>query len=1282
MSKLNKIIAFLAVLVSCLPAGAQVSNTSAPYCQGTYATGLCNQPGPSNTAGNSINDFIDCVQTTGAVNNINNCGSGCNGLGNNFALYCSHYLQVNAGQTISMTVQSGITYAQGFAVWIDWNQDNTFATTEYMAGSNTVPSAATPTTLIFTIPSNTPPGSYRMRVRCAFATTGPNITPCGQHGFGETEDYNIYVGMSPPPTAVAAVTAAVASPTICEGASISLSATPNGTVGITYTWKGPNNYSTTTQNPIIANATTSMTGIYTITANNGACPGTHTVSVRVVGYPQFTMSVPAATICQGGSIFTGVTFTGGVTVPGAFQYSWTPGFSSGVLNPAASTTSISPLLLPTSQTLGINVYTIIVTPTAWACPNYTTVTITINNPLTPTLVVPGPVCNTSAQQMLSAVPGGGTWAANQAVTPQGLFNPAAAVNYTTSVTYSVSAGNCVVSNTAMLQVAKFNPATLSGSLNMLCSLDGAVNLMALVTNTFSGQWTGQFVNTNSFSPTGIPSNTYTLKYKATSTPSNNFNNNIYDYSTVCPDSSFLNVVVFNPPTPTIVPIVPMCTNARTVELKATPLGGTWSQNSGVSVGGIQTPSLCNFFPNTNTVVYTAGIGTCIASSSATFVVAQFIPATLTGTIPNQCVSGNPINLMSIVSNTNGTWTGLGISSPNVFSPANLPTNTYKLRYSTGPVQPLTNLCPDSSILYVKVFNPQMPTITQVGPFCSKSNTVQLQVTPNTGYWNISLYLNSLGVFNPSLASVGLNRVEYVVGTPSCNVKNHIDISVEAFVPATILNQVPDLCTTSSPFNLQPITQSNFGQWSGPGLTGSILNPLATGAGTFTYLHSTASSPSGLCPDQATLTVKVYSLDTPVIAQEKDRCNNSQPFKLNVSPLGGYFNGANNGAITVAGLFNPATAIIGGNIVSYSIASGPCIAFAQSTINILKFVSAAMSKTIETMCQNDPEIDLNSFVTNLGGSWKPAPGLLGSMFDPAKGLIGTNTFTYYTSPPENALLCPDVSTLNFRIIEIPTVSIKANNIIGCAPLEVSYNIAETNVGTATWFTGDEQPSPTGLLVSHIYNTPGTYSVEVEYRKDGCRTQAKLDTFITVFEQPNADFIFERTDVTTSSPDVLLINQSYPLGNNRYEWSVQGQPVKFYEINPTLTLKNIGNYKVTLKAINSNGCTSSVTRIIELKNEFECYVPNVFTPNDDGLNDEFKPVFSPYGLDEYSYFMEIYDRWGNLVFRTTDPAKGWDGTVKRIDDGKQDVYSYRIRYKDLEGRVYVRDGKVTLLDKESE
>jgi len=1056
---------------------------------------------------------------------------------------------------------------------------------------------------------------------------------------------------------------------VCAGNTPTLSLTSSSAV-TSYTWTGPSGFSSTSSVAVAPTLTSST--VFTVTASTGSSTCQSTTSCTVVEYPNFNFNPNTYTICQGGSIFVPVVYPVGANTNNT--YSWTPGFTAGVLNPAASSTSIGPLSLSPTTTLGTMIFSLTATPVALNCPTTKALTVTINNPLTPSLTLPGPVCNTSVQQLLIATPGGGTWAANPAVTPGGMFNPAAVPNYSSLVTYSVQAGNCIVSNTSTLYVAQYNTAALSGSLNMLCALDGPVNLMALVTNTFSGKWSGQFVNTNTFSPTGIPTNTYTLMYKATSTPSNIPNSPFgLNYANVCPDSTFLNVSVFNPPTPTIVPILPMCTNARTVELKATPLGGTWSQNSGVTSGGIQTPSLCAI--NVNSVVYTAGIGTCVASSSATFVVAKFVPATLTGTVPNQCVSGNPINLLSIVANTTGVWTGMGINTPYIYSPANLPTGTYKYKYQTFSTPPLAQ-CQDSSLLYIHVLNPQTPVIQQVGPYCSKSSTIQLQVTPPVGYWTTAAYVTTLGVFVPSLASVGLNHVEYVIGTPTCNVKKGIDIAVEAFVPADIINQVPDLCTTSSPFNLQPITLANSGIWNGPGLSGSIINPLATGSGTFVYQHSTASSPSGLCPDQATIAVRVYSLEVPTITQAGPYCNKSQAVKLQVSPLGGYFSGANNGAVSPAGLFNPANAILGNNIVSYSIASGPCIAFAQSTIEIVEFVSAAITKTLGHVCQNDPAFDLYSLVGDRRGQWTPGPGLLGSMFDPSKALIGNNTFYYATTSPKYSNLCPDQSTLTLEVKEIPTVTAIATEFEGCAPYEVTFNTANSNNGVSNWTFGDNENSK-GLTVTHIYNTPGVYTVQVNYEVNGCKTSDILDRSITVHETPDAFFIFSDETPTSANPEIQLINQSTPLGNNKYTWTIDKLNIKPLEISPYVTLTALGVYKVTLLAENENGCKSKYTRSVELKNIFECFIPNVFTPDGDGLNDTFGPVFSPYGLDESSYSLEIFDRWGESLFRTKNFLVQWDGLNFLKQEVKEDVYVYQIRYRDLEGKVYYKTGSVTVV-----
>ena len=69
----------------------------------------------------------------------------------------------------------------------------------------------------------------------------------------------------------------------------------------------------------------------------------------------------------------------------------------------------------------------------------------------------------------------------------------------------------------------------------------------------------------------------------------------------------------------------------------------------------------------------------------------------------------------------------------------------------------------------------------------------------------------------------------------------------------------------------------------------------------------------------------------------------------------------------------------------------------------------------------------------------------------------------------------------------------------------------------------------------------------------------------------------------------------------------------------------------------------------------FIPNAFTPNADGLNDIFLPV----STDLQAYDLQVFDRWGQLIFATTDPAKGWDGTLegRLVHTG---VYTYKVGY----------------------
>ena len=90
----------------------------------------------------------------------------------------------------------------------------------------------------------------------------------------------------------------------------------------------------------------------------------------------------------------------------------------------------------------------------------------------------------------------------------------------------------------------------------------------------------------------------------------------------------------------------------------------------------------------------------------------------------------------------------------------------------------------------------------------------------------------------------------------------------------------------------------------------------------------------------------------------------------------------------------------------------------------------------------------------------------------------------------------------------------------------------------------------------------------------------------------------------------------------------------------------------------------------------YIPNAFTPDENGVNDVFQP--KGFGINEDKYKMEIYDRWGEIIFSSNNFKKGWDGKIKGSTlVAKDDVYIYKIFITDLQGNKKNYVGHVTLI-----
>lgn len=312
---MKRILLFCFLFLS-LPFLRAQTMTPAPYCTANFSGG-CAQPGPSNTPGNFVNDFINSFITFGGNANINNVNTGCFNMGTGYIYYCNKYLGAMPGDVITCSIQIGIDYGQGIAIFVDWNQDNSFTMPVERIGTSAVIPGGTWTTITFTVPPGQASGTYRMRARCNRWTPGTSINPCNLYTYGETEDYNIIVGIpAPGPISINASTT-----TLCAGTNVTLTASGSGPFTWSNGFSGVNSYTSPLANTVVY-----------VSQPNGNCVSVNAVSLTVLPNPTVSALSSTNQICFGSNAT--------LTANGASTYTWYPGALSGsnvVVSPTVNT---------------------------------------------------------------------------------------------------------------------------------------------------------------------------------------------------------------------------------------------------------------------------------------------------------------------------------------------------------------------------------------------------------------------------------------------------------------------------------------------------------------------------------------------------------------------------------------------------------------------------------------------------------------------------------------------------------------------------------------------------------------------------------------------------------------------------------------------------------------------------------------------------------------------------------------------------------------------------------
>lgn len=250
--------------------------------------------------------------------------------------------------------------------------------------------------------------------------------------------------------------------------------------------------------------------------------------------------------------------------------------------------------------------------------------------------------------------------------------------------------------------------------------------------------------------------------------------------------------------------------------------------------------------------------------------------------------------------------------------------------------------------------------------------------------------------------------------------------------------------------------------------------------------------------------------------------------------------------------------------------------------------------------------------------------------------------------------------------------------GCPPLTVNFTsetLDEVDQVEYLWNFGDGK-SASGEVTSNIFLEPDTKSiiqVVANSRLTNCSDTLILSEGVASFPVPDAVFNANPTAVLISNPIVQFENKSE--GATLYEWNFNDNTYITNQENPQHEFYTMGFYNVQLSAWNELGCVDTAFHQVSVGFD-RVYPPNAFSPNANRREDREFRIYAE-GITNDGYQLQIYNRWGEMIFESQSQLHGWDGTMKNKNFAPAGVYAWVIQYSDILGKSHKQQGTVTLL-----
>ena len=253
------------------------------------------------------------------------------------------------------------------------------------------------------------------------------------------------------------------------------------------------------------------------------------------------------------------------------------------------------------------------------------------------------------------------------------------------------------------------------------------------------------------------------------------------------------------------------------------------------------------------------------------------------------------------------------------------------------------------------------------------------------------------------------------------------------------------------------------------------------------------------------------------------------------------------------------------------------------------------------------------------------------------------------------------TINVIVNQLPVLDITLTDICVGSP---SFMLNEGTPSGGNYFINGK--STNFFDVENLEN--GEYLIGYDYTDTLTNCSNSIEKIININPSPNAEFSFSPQPANIDDPNILFNNNSTDIENTI--WNLGDGTILANELNFWHTYADTGKYEVIYVVNNQFNCVDSLSATLIINPVYQIFIPNSFTPNNDGDNDTFKPFVN--GAKDYT--ITIFDRWGEIIFQ--DDNGIWNGKINGnfVQDG---VYSYSILVNDFKDKPFIYTGIVTIL-----